>query len=159
MNMQSFNELARDVLTRGLAVVGLLGVALIHILDAIPTFPELPYKGWLYTALIVSAVALAGWLVCRPSRAAWSAVAGLVTGAILVFAYSRTVGLPGAADDVGNWSEPIGVAALFTETAVLAVAAYALAAVRPAVERVAEHASGARAPGRGMVGASSRSLV
>src|SRR5258708_27974998 len=146
MNAHSFDVLARDVLTRGLAAVGLLGVALIHILDAIPTFPQLPYKGWLYTALIVSAVVLAGWLVRGASRGAWSAAAGLVAVAILVFAYSRTVGLPGAADDVGNWSEPLGVAALFTEAAVLAISGYALAAVRPAVERVAERAPATRAP-------------
>ncbi|HWC86134.1 MAG TPA: hypothetical protein VG388_06325 [Solirubrobacteraceae bacterium] len=135
MTTHSHDDLARDVLTRGLAAIGLLGIALIHLLDAIPTFPQLPYKGGLYVGLIVSAIALAGWLVHGASRRAWSAAAGLVAAAMLAFTYSRTVGLPGAADDVGNWSEPLGVAALFVEVAVLSVSAYALAAVMPAIDR------------------------
>jgi hypothetical protein len=132
MPPQSLDSVARDVLTRGLAVVGLLGVALIHLLDAIPTFSELPYKGWLYAALIVSCVAVAGMLVRGPSRLVWAAAAGLAVGAIAGFVYSRTVGLPGAGDDVGNWAEPLGIAALFVESAVLAVAGYAVGGVMPA---------------------------
>jgi hypothetical protein len=135
---QNIDAVARDVLTRGLAAIGLLGVALIHVLDAIPTFSQLPYKAWLYTGLIVSAVLVAGWLVRGSSRRAWTAASGLAAGAILAFLYSRTAGLPGASDDIGNWAEPLGVAALFTEGAVLAVAAYALSirgAARPAGHR------------------------
>jgi hypothetical protein len=132
MPAPSIESVAREFLTRGLAVVGLLGVALIHLLDAIPTLAELPYKGWMYVALIVSAVVVAGMLVRRPTRLLWAATGGLVLGAILTFVYSRTVGLPGAGDDIGNWAEPLGVAALFVEGAVLAVAAYALTAVVPA---------------------------
>jgi hypothetical protein len=123
---------ARDVLARGLAIVGLLGVALIHVLDAIPTFSELPYKARLYVALIVGAVAVAGMLVRSSSRQAWIAAAGLSAGGLLAFVYSRTVGLPHAADDIGNWAEPLGVAAMFVEGCVLAVAGYALGAVVPA---------------------------
>jgi hypothetical protein len=115
-----------------LAVVGLLGIALIHTLDAIPTFSELPYKGWLYVGLIAGSVAVAGMIVRRPTRGVWAAAGGLVGGAILAFVYSRTIGLPRASADVGNWSEPLGVASLFVETMVLAVAAYAAAAIAPA---------------------------
>jgi hypothetical protein len=43
------------------------------------------------------------------------------------FVLTRTVGLPQAP----NWSEPLGLAALFVEGAVIAVAGYALAALRP----------------------------
>jgi hypothetical protein len=123
---------ARDVLARGLAIVGLLGVALIHVLDAIPTFSELPYKGWLYISLIVGSLIVAGLLVRGGTRRTWGATAGLALGAVAAFVYSRTVGLPGAADDVGNWAEPIGVAALFVEVAVLAIASYALVVIEPA---------------------------
>jgi hypothetical protein len=132
MTSQTIDSIARDTLTRGLAVVGLLGIALIHILDAIPTFSQLPYKGWMYTALILSALTVAGMLVRGPSRRTWMAAGSLVLGAILAFVYSRTVGLPGAADDIGNWAEPIGVAALFAEGAVLAITTYALIAGIPA---------------------------
>jgi len=137
MNPQSFDSVARDVLTRTLAVVGLLGIALIHTLDAIPTFSELPYKAWLYVGLITGAVAVAAMIVRGPSRWVWAAAGGLVGGAILAFVYSRTVGLPGAPDDVGNWTEPLGVASLFVETIVLAVAGYAVTALAPARATVA----------------------
>jgi hypothetical protein len=128
---------ARDVLARGLAIVGLLGVALIHVLDAIPTFSELPYKGWLYVSLIVGSLVVAALLVRGGSRRVWAATAGLAIGAAAGFVYSRTVGLPGAADDIGNWSEPIGVAALFVEAAVLAIASFALVCIDPAGSTVA----------------------
>ena len=131
MTNESFDAVARDLLTRGLAVIGLLGIALIHTLDAIPTFSELPYKGWLYVGLIVSSIGVAGMLVRGSSRTAWTATAGLVGAAMLGYVYSRTVGLPQAADDIGNWAEPLGVAALFVEGSVLAVAAYALAGFAP----------------------------
>jgi hypothetical protein len=134
----SLDAIARDVLTRGLAAIGLLGIALVHILDAIPTFKELPYEGWLYVGLIAASVILAGALVSGASRRVWSAVAGLAGAAILAYVYSRTVGLPRAGDDIGNWSEPLGVASLFVEGAVVVVAGYALSAgvpVRRAVER------------------------
>ncbi len=132
MNAQSLDAVARDVLTRVLAVVGLLGVALIHTLDAIPTFSELPYKAWLYVGLIAGAIAVAAMIARRPTRWAWTAAGALAGGAILAFVYSRTVGLPGAAADVGNWTEPLGVASLFVETIVLGVAGYAMAAIAPA---------------------------
>jgi len=132
MNPHSADDLVRDLLTRALAVVGLLGIALIHVLDAIPTFSELPYKGWLYVALIISALAVAAMLVRSGSRRVWALAVGLVAASILAFVFSRTVGLPSAPDDVGNWSEPLGVAALLVEGPVLAVAAHALTVGAPA---------------------------
>lgn len=140
MNAHGIDELVRDVLTRGLGIVGLLGVALIHTLDAVPTFAQLPYKGWLYVALIVSCIGAAVLLLVRASRVAWAAVACLVAGAILMYVYSRTVGLPGAGDDIGNWSEPLGLAALFVEGSVLLLSGYALAAVLPARARASARA-------------------
>ena len=140
MNERGVNELARDVLTRGLGIVGLLGVALIHTIDAVPTFGELPYKGWLYVALIVSCIGVAAMLLVRASRAAWTAGAFLVAGAITVYVYSRTVGLPGAGADIGNWSEPLGIAALFVESSVLLLSGFALAAVLPARARTSARA-------------------
>jgi hypothetical protein len=47
------------------------------------------------------------------------------------FVLTRTTGLPQARDDIGNWSEPLGLAALFVDGAVIAVAGYALVALDP----------------------------
>jgi len=40
---------------------------------------------------------------------------GVALAALLGFVYSRTVGLPGGGDDIGNWWEPLGLASLFVE--------------------------------------------
>jgi len=45
---------------------------------------------------------------------------------------SRLYGEPQGGDDIGNWWEPLGLASLFVEAAVAAVAMHVLAAVRRA---------------------------
>ena len=118
--------LIRDAIARTLAVVGLAGVALIHVLDAHDTFQSAAYKGWLYVALIAGCLAAAWVLVrCSDSRA-WLATLLLPLGAFVAFVYSRTVGLPAGADDIGNWWEPLGLASLFVEGALVALAAHVL---------------------------------
>lgn len=92
----------------------LLGIALIHGLDLGGKLAEVPYLGLLYIALITGSVLAAALLFVRP-RAGW-ALGG--TLALLTFAgycVNRTVGLPGAVDDIGNWGEPLGVASLVVE--------------------------------------------
>ena len=112
---------------RTLAVVGLTGVALIHLLDLHDTFISTPYKGWLYVALITGALACAAILVRRDDAKAWAGASLLPLAAFAGFVWSRTVGLPGSADDIGNWWEPLGLASLFVEGAVVALAAHVLA--------------------------------
>ena len=112
-----------DSLARAVAVVGLAGVALIHVLDAHDTFVEAPYKGWLYVGLIAGTLITAAVLLRRDDARAWVAAALFPAGAFAAFVVSRTVGLPQGADDIGNWWEPLGLASLFVEAAVVAVAA------------------------------------
>ena len=113
----------RDAIARAIAVVGLAGVALIHLLDAPGTFQSAPYKGWLYVALIVGSLTAAGALIRTSDPRAWASAALLSSGAILAFVLSRTVGLPQGADDIGNWTEPLGMASLFVEGALVALSA------------------------------------
>ena len=124
--------LAREIVTRSVAAVGLAGIALIHLLDSLGKFQETPYMGWMYVALMVTCLAVAATLVHTHAREAWLATIALPASAIAGFVLTRTVGLPQAHEDIGNWSEPLGLAALFVEGAVIAVAGYALAALRPA---------------------------
>ena len=124
----------RDAVLRAVAVIGLAGVALIHVLDAHGTFSATPYIGWLYVGLITGSLASAAWLVRASDSRAWAAATLLPLGAIAGFVLSRTVGLPGSTDDIGNWWEPLGLASLFVEGAVVAIAGGVLAgrtAVRP----------------------------
>ena len=119
---------ARDAVARTLAVVALAGVALIHLLDAHDTFVSAPYKGWLYVCLIVGSLATAAMLVRRSDPRAWTAALVLPLGAISAFVLSRTVGLPNGADDIGNWWEPLGLASLFVEASLVALAASVVSA-------------------------------
>jgi hypothetical protein len=105
----------RDGIARAIAVVGLAGVALIHLLDAPGTFQDAAYRGWLYVGLIVGCLVAAAALVRDGDRRAWLAALLLPAGAMLAFVVSRTVGLPVGAGDIGNWSEPLGLASLFVE--------------------------------------------
>jgi hypothetical protein len=116
----------RDAIARTVAVVGLSTIALIHLLDAHDTFLASPWKGWLYVGLIVGSLATAAVLLRRSDPRAWAAAGALALGAFAAFVWSRTVGLPGGADDIGNWWEPLGLASLFVEGLVVALSASVL---------------------------------
>jgi hypothetical protein len=113
----------RDGVARAIAVVGLGGVALIHLLDAPGTFQDQAYKGWLYVGLIAGCVLTAGALLGTSDTRAWRAAAALPLGALTGYVVSRTIGLPGGADDIGNWTEPLGLASMFVEGSLAALAA------------------------------------
>jgi hypothetical protein len=117
-----------DGAARATAAVGLAGVALIHVLDAPSTFPEAPYIGWLYIALIVGCMLTAGALISTNDPRAWIAAALLPLGAITGFVMTRTIGLPEDMGDIGNWSEPLGMASLFVEGSVVSLAGLMLLA-------------------------------
>jgi len=119
----SLGLLVRDGIARATAVIGLAGVALIHLLDAPGSFASAPYKGWLYVALILGSMLTAATLVRGSDARAWAAAALLPLGAIVAFVISRTVGLPQGADDIGNWSESLGLASVFVEGCVVALSA------------------------------------
>jgi hypothetical protein len=105
----------------------------------------------MYVGLMISCLVVAASLLHRHAREAWLAAVILPASAIAGFVLTRTAGLPQAHEDVGNWSEPLGLAALFVEGAVIAVSAYALAVLRPAAvlarrSRVASAAAAAACP-------------
>ena len=120
-----------EIVARAVAAIGLAAVALIHLLDAIGKFHETPYMGWMYIGLILACLATAGALIRANLREAWLAALVLPASAAIGFTLTRTVGLPQAHGDIGNWSEPLGLASLFVEGALIALAGYALAALRP----------------------------
>ncbi|MEA2340710.1 MAG: hypothetical protein QOG11_787, partial [Solirubrobacteraceae bacterium] len=51
------------------------------------------------------------------------------------FVLTRTVGLPQATGDIGNWMEPLGLASLFVEGTLIVLAAFALSSLAPAPAR------------------------
>jgi hypothetical protein len=123
---------ARGYIARSVAIMGLVGVALIHLVDSGSKFAETPYVFWMYVALMVVSLGVAGLLLHTESWRAWAMAGGLAGTAILGYVLSRTAGLPGASKDVGNWSEPLGLASLFIEGCIVALALYRLFMLRPA---------------------------
>jgi hypothetical protein len=115
--------------SRIVVIIGLLTIALIHLLDLPDKIEETPYLGVAFIALIIGSLVLAGVLSVQDNRTALLAAGGLAAAVIVGYAISRTTGMPGAMDDVGNWLEPLGLASLFVEGTVVV---FALPALREA---------------------------
>ncbi len=115
---------------RSAAVVGLAGVALIHLLELQTKYQEVPYLGVGYVGLIVISIIAGALLVHSNSRLGWMLAGGAAFGTIVGYTLTRTVGLPQSTGDIGNWLEPMGLAALFVEAIVVVVSAYALGTMK-----------------------------
>jgi hypothetical protein len=117
---------AREVAMRATTAVGLAGIALIHLLDSIGKYHETRYIFWMYVALMAGSLLTAGAVLISQRRIVWSAAAAIASLAIAGYVVSRTSGLPNATDDIGNWTEPLGLASLFVEGCVVALSVLAL---------------------------------
>ena len=126
---------ARAVIARAIAILGLLSIALIHVLDLQSKLEETPYLGVAYIGLIIGCVIAAGALLHSPTRVAWLLTFVLSLAALVGYTINRTVGMPHATEDIGNWLEPLGLASLFVEGCVVLVSGYALKVLAPASPR------------------------
>lgn len=105
-----------------LAAIGLLAVAVIHLVDGSGSLRAEFYVGALELCLAVACVPLAVLLATRPLPLFWHAAGVLCTAALLVYVASRTTGLPGATDDIGNWGQPLGMLTVGVELGVIGAA-------------------------------------
>jgi hypothetical protein len=136
VNPETLARAVRDGIARTAAVVGLAGVALIHLLDLPGKFGETPYLAWMYIGLIVGCIAVAAALVRDSDARAWTAAALFPLGALVGYMLTRTIGLPQATDDIGNWTEPLGLASLFVEVGLVTLSC-AMLASRSGAQRFA----------------------
>jgi len=108
------------VLNRRVAVgLGLASVAAIHILDLPGKLAETPYLAVLYILLIIASFVLTERLFVAGTRRDFLAAAALSAAVIASFTINRTVGMPGATGDIGNWLEPLGLLSVVVEAFVL----------------------------------------
>jgi hypothetical protein len=119
-----------DAVSRTVAIAGLAGVALIHVLQLPDAFSETFYLGLLFVGAAVASLLVATALTRATGRGVWTAAVALPALILLGYVLSRTSGLPGATDDVGEWDEPLGLASLVAETLVVCVGAAVLSAGR-----------------------------
>jgi hypothetical protein len=98
------------------AAVAVLVAGAAHLPVIAPHLAEAPYIGALFIALTVACGVLAVALLAWDTPTVWD-LAILATGlAVLAYVLSRTVGLPQIGDDIGNWSEPLGVLSIAAES-------------------------------------------
>lgn len=109
------NNVDHHPLRRGATVVGLLAIALIHVLDLPGKWAETRYLGVGYVFVIAASLVLAEITSTKNDKRALYASALLSIAVLAGFIINRTVGMPGATEDIGNWSEPLGMASLFVE--------------------------------------------
>jgi len=124
-------DAGESAIRRGAGVVGLVAVALIHLLDLPGKLSETPYLGVMYIGLMISALIVAEALIRSDRIVVWAAAGLLAASAMGGYSLTRTVGLPGAMGDIGNWLEPLGLASLFVEGVVILLAVIAIRRSRP----------------------------
>jgi hypothetical protein len=108
-------------------IAGLASIIAIHATELAGKVDEVAYLGFGYVALIAAAFVAIVMLAVGDPRA-WR-LAGATAAATLVgFVLTRTTGLPGSTDDIGNWSETLAVWSLVSEIGVVVLA---MAALRP----------------------------
>lgn len=98
-----------------------LAVAAIHVVDqgGITVTREPYYIGVAYHVLEIAAVVTAVLLLVGLVRPGWLLAAGVAVGPLLGYILSRGPGLPDYSDDIGNWTEPLGLVSLAVEGALL----------------------------------------
>jgi hypothetical protein len=100
---------ARRLLTRGLAVVGLAGIAVVHLVELPDTWRETVGLGVLFALLVVAAAAAAAGLLHTDTTRVWQASAIVPAASIAGYILTRSFAVP-FDRDVGDWLEPLGLA-------------------------------------------------
>jgi hypothetical protein len=99
--------------------------ALVAVAAHIPITPthlrEAPYIGWSFIALEITLTVLAVALILRDTPLVWSAAGVVPALAMLAYAVTRSVALPQIGDDVGNWTQPLGIVALTVEALLILI--------------------------------------
>ena len=99
-----------------LAIAAILGVGLIHLLEAQDAFGDATYKGLLFVANGAGVLIAALGVYRNRQVVGWLLSLLIAAGAALAHVASRTIGLPGLPAEPGAWFEPSGVASLVCES-------------------------------------------
>src|SRR5438552_19107688 len=89
-----------------LAIAAILGTGLIHIVEAQDAFGDATYKGLLFVAAGVGALAAAVAIYRGRGTLGWLLGLLVAGGAIVAYVASRTIGPPGLPAEPDAWLEP-----------------------------------------------------
>jgi len=112
-------------------VLSLISAA-VHVPVLSKHLAEVPYIGVEFIVLVVACLLFAAAAPAWDTAALYAVAAITCTLAVAAYITTRVATLPGLADDVGNWGEPLGVVAILAESAAVIVAICALAQHRSA---------------------------
>jgi hypothetical protein len=117
-----------DAVMRATGILALMGIAVIHLVQLVPTFKATPLLGVAFVMLIAGALAVGARLISSKlsSTQLWLPVAALAVAAIGGYVFTRVVSTPLDNQDVGNWACMLGIAALFVEGLLVGLSAYAM---------------------------------
>ena len=117
-----------SAILRATGIALLMSLAVIHIVQLVPTFEQTPLLGVGYLFVIAGAVVVGARLVKGHQSAVqlWLPVAALGVAVFVGYAFTRILNTPLDNKDVGNWACTLGMAALFVEGLLVAVGAYAI---------------------------------
>jgi len=111
---------------RAVAVLGLVTTTVVHVAVAADHVDEARYLLLMFDAFVLVTAALAAGLLVSDSRIVWSLALVSCAAALVTYAVSRSGGLPLAEDDIGAWSDPLGIVAAVAELAVVGAAGLSL---------------------------------
>ena len=115
------------------AVAAAVVTAAIHVSQFGSTWQENTLVGAGFAALAAICAVGAVALAVRDTPVTWLAMAGVCAAATAGYVFSRTIGLPGMPDDIGNWTEAAGLVAITSQAVVVTAAVNAIRPDRLAV--------------------------
>jgi hypothetical protein len=142
--MSSRGRIARVTawLVRCAGVLLCLAVVVIHVMDqgGFPGSKMPTYVGIGYYLIEMFGTVAAVLFIGNEMRTGWFLAIGVAAGPLGGFILSRGPGLPGYADDKGNWTEPLGLISMAVEGLLLVLGVIQFARSRahaPVAERSA----------------------
>ncbi len=114
------------LLARGLGIIGLSAIAVVHIAELPDTWRQTPGLGAMFAVLALAASVNAVALLHADDSRVWHAAGLVALAPIGGYLVTRSVALPFDRDDVGNWLEPSVLVAVFVEFSLLALCSHTL---------------------------------